>query len=72
MKFDLSALQWGQLQLGAKLGEVEAVFPRADKSAVERMHKMEELKSETAAVTLAAPLQRRLRRKRPQSSRSIR
>ncbi len=37
-KFDLSSLQWGQLHLGTKLGEVQAVFPRADKSAVERMH----------------------------------
>jgi methionyl-tRNA synthetase len=41
-KFDLKNLQWGQLQLGTKLGEVKAVFPRADKSAVERMQKMEE------------------------------
>jgi len=41
-KFDLAQLQWGQLQLGTKLGEVQAVFPRADKSAVERMQKMEE------------------------------
>jgi methionyl-tRNA synthetase len=41
-KFDLTELQWGQLQLGAKLGEVQAVFPRADKSAIERMQKMEE------------------------------
>jgi methionyl-tRNA synthetase len=44
-KFDLSQLQWGQLRLGTKLGEIQAVFPRADKSAVERMHKMEELNS---------------------------
>ncbi len=41
-KFDLEQLQWGQLQLGTKLGEVQAVFPRADKSAIERMQKMEE------------------------------
>jgi methionyl-tRNA synthetase len=41
-KFDLTELQWGQLHLGTKLGEVQAVFPRADKSAVERMQKMEE------------------------------
>ncbi len=41
-KFDLTELQWGQLQLGTKLGEVQAVFPRADKSAVERMQKLEE------------------------------
>jgi len=41
-KLDLSALAWGQLPLGTKLGEVQPVFPRADKSAVERMQKMEE------------------------------
>ena len=41
-KFDLKQLRWGQLHLGTKLGEVSGVFPRADKSAVERMQKMEE------------------------------
>jgi methionyl-tRNA synthetase len=41
-KLDLSKLAWGQLPLGTKLGEVYPVFPRADKSAVERMQKMEE------------------------------
>ncbi len=41
-KFDLKQLQWGQLRLGTKLGEVQAVFPRTDKSAVVRMQKMEE------------------------------
>ena len=41
-KFNLAQLQWGQLHLGTKLGQVQAVFPRADKSAVERMQKMEE------------------------------
>jgi methionyl-tRNA synthetase len=41
-KFDLTKLRWGQLQLGTKLGGVQAVFPRADKSAIERMQKMEE------------------------------
>ncbi len=41
-KFELTKLQWGQLRLGTKLGEVQAVFPRADKSAIERMQKMEE------------------------------
>jgi methionyl-tRNA synthetase len=50
-KFDLTQLQWGQLQLGTKLGEVQAVFPRADKSAVERMQKMEE----QGGVTTAPP-----------------
>ncbi|HKB99011.1 MAG TPA: methionine--tRNA ligase, partial [Terriglobales bacterium] len=41
-EFDLMQLQWGQLRLGTKLGEVQAVFPRADKSAVERMQQVEE------------------------------
>jgi methionyl-tRNA synthetase len=41
-KVSLSDLQWGQLKLGTKLGEVQPVFPRADKSAIERMQKMEE------------------------------
>jgi methionyl-tRNA synthetase len=48
-KFDLTQLQWGQLHLGTKLGEVQAVFPRADKSAVERMQKMEEQSGATGA-----------------------
>ena len=41
-KFDLTTLMWGQLKLGTKLGEVQPVFPRADKSAVERMQTMED------------------------------
>jgi methionyl-tRNA synthetase len=41
-KLPLSELAWGQLPLGTKLGEVQPVFPRADKSAIERMQKMEE------------------------------
>jgi methionyl-tRNA synthetase len=61
MKVDLNALTWGQLPLGTKLGEVSPVFPRADKSAIERMQKMEEQErgpaaEETAPVkTAAAP-----------------
>src|SRR4029453_173350 len=39
---DLTSLKWGQLRLGTKLGEIQPVFPRADKSTVERMQKMEE------------------------------
>src|SRR5437763_11080134 len=38
----LADLRWGQLQLGTKRGNVEPVFPRVDKSAIERMQKMEE------------------------------
>jgi methionyl-tRNA synthetase len=49
-KFNLSQLKWGQLQAGTKLGEVKAVFPRADKSAIERMQKMEEEKSSTVTA----------------------
>jgi methionyl-tRNA synthetase len=45
-------LQWGQLKLGTKLGEVQAVFPRADKSAIERMQKMEE---QGRSAVVAAP-----------------
>jgi methionyl-tRNA synthetase len=41
-RFDLSELKWGQLPLGGKLGKVEPVFPRADKSVVERMQQMEQ------------------------------
>jgi methionyl-tRNA synthetase len=57
-KFDLTKLQWGQLHLGTKLGEVQAVFPRADKSTVERMQKMEEPSagtSTTASVGTGVP-----------------
>jgi methionyl-tRNA synthetase len=41
-KFDLRQLKWGQLQLGTKIGKIEPVFPRADKSTVERMQQMEQ------------------------------
>jgi len=41
-KLKLDDLKWGQLQLGTKLGTIEPVFPRADKSAIERMKNMEE------------------------------
>jgi methionyl-tRNA synthetase len=35
-------LRWGQLKLGTKVGKVEPVFPRADKSAIERMQMIED------------------------------
>src|SRR5580693_2846864 len=57
-KFDLTQLQWGQLQLGTKLGEVQPVFPRADKSAVERMQQMEE-QSGATGVSPAQPSEAR-------------
>jgi methionyl-tRNA synthetase len=57
-KMDLRELKWGQLQPGTKLGKVEAVFPRADKSTVERMQQMEQdrvLSSETKPEADAQP-----------------
>jgi methionyl-tRNA synthetase len=56
-KFDLSSLKWGQLQLGTKLGKVEPVFPRADKSTIERMQKMEEQGRAPATAPIAAATQ---------------
>jgi methionyl-tRNA synthetase len=52
-QFALSDLQWGQLKLGTRLGEVQAVFPRADKSAIERMQHMEEQDRGAATVAVA-------------------
>src|ERR1700692_430540 len=57
-KLPLGGLAWGQLPLGTKLGEVQPVFPRADKSAIERMQKMEEEQREKPGAEAAgAPLQ---------------
>ena len=50
--FALTDLKWGQLHLGTKLGEVQPVFPRADKGAVERMQNMEEQGRPMAAVAV--------------------
>ncbi len=49
-KLALDKLTWGQLPLATKLGEVQPVFPRADKSAIERMQKMEEEQRSTPAA----------------------
>ncbi len=49
-RFPLSSLRWGQLTLGTKVGDVQPVFPRADKSAIERMQEMEEQGRGSAAV----------------------
>jgi methionyl-tRNA synthetase len=64
-KLDLASLTWGQLPLGTKLGKVSPVFPRADKSAIERMQQMEEQQrgpgeqapapATQAAIPVAAP-----------------
>ncbi|HEX8892678.1 MAG TPA: methionine--tRNA ligase [Terriglobales bacterium] len=49
-KLDLRGFAWGQLPLHTKLGKVEAVFPRADKSTVERMQQMEQERAGPPAV----------------------
>jgi methionyl-tRNA synthetase len=54
-KLALSELTWGQLPLGTKLGEVQPVFPRADKSAIERMQKMEEEQRGAPVADAPAP-----------------
>ena len=48
-KAKLDNLAWGQLHVGTRLGKVEAVFPRADKSTIERMQQMEMERSAAAA-----------------------
>jgi methionyl-tRNA synthetase len=53
-KLTLDELAWGQLPPGTKLGEVQPVFPRADKSAIERMQKMEDQQRVASAVEPAA------------------
>jgi methionyl-tRNA synthetase len=55
-QLDLRQLTWGQLQIGTKLNKVEAVFPRADKSMIERMQQMEQERStESATKTTEIP-----------------
>ena len=54
-RFDLTELKWGQLPLGGKLGKVEPVFPRADKSAIERMQQMEQERATPSATAGSAP-----------------
>jgi methionyl-tRNA synthetase len=53
-KLDLRNLAWGQLPLHTKLGTVEAVFPRADKSTIERMQQMEVERAAQSAQTAVA------------------
>jgi methionyl-tRNA synthetase len=53
-KLDLTSLSWGQLPLGTKLGQVSPVFPRADKSAIERMQQMEEQQRGPAEASVPA------------------
>src|SRR5215472_9994833 len=60
-KLALGDLAWGQLKLGTRLGSVSPVFPRADKSAIERMQQMEDqqrgtVADEAKAADSAAPV----------------
>ncbi len=52
-KLDLRNLAWGQLPLHTRLGKVEAVFPRADKSTIERMQQMEQDRAAQTVVPAA-------------------
>ena len=54
-KCSLLDLRWGQLHLGTRLGKVEPVFPRADKSAIERMQQMENQEKSASGATEAEP-----------------
>lgn len=56
-KFHLSELKWAQLPLGGKLGKVEPVFPRADKSTIERMQQMEQERGRPSVPQPAAAAQ---------------
>lgn len=49
-KADLKTIAWGGLKPGTKLGAVEAVFPRAEKDAVERMKEIEERNAPAVAA----------------------
>src|SRR3984893_5529446 len=51
--FPLSDLKWRQLRLGTKLAKVEGVSPRADKTTIERMQKMEEEQRSGSSTTQA-------------------
>jgi methionyl-tRNA synthetase len=53
-KLKLADLKWGQLPLGGRLGKIEAVFPRADKTAIERMQQMEQERTSSSSATEAS------------------
>jgi methionyl-tRNA synthetase len=48
-QFDLQTLAWGQLTPGTKLGEISAVFPRAEKETIQRMQDLEQNTSAPAS-----------------------
>ncbi|HEX4322226.1 MAG TPA: methionine--tRNA ligase [Acidobacteriaceae bacterium] len=49
---ELNGLTWGGLQAGTKFGEPAALFPRAEKDAIERMQNLEN-ENNASAVTAA-------------------
>ena len=53
-QLDLGSLSWGQLPFGTRLGTIEPVFPRADKSTAERMQQMEQDWAQTAPAIESA------------------
>jgi len=56
-KVRLDQLKWGELEVGTKLGKVEPVFPRADKTAIEKMQNLEEQNKPAAAIAAAEATQ---------------
>ncbi len=62
-------LQWGQLKPGTRLGKVEPVFPRADKSAIERMQHLEEQRSAGNCRQQSPSKKRRQEQERRQDNR---
>ncbi|MGZ4787262.1 MAG: methionine--tRNA ligase [Terriglobales bacterium] len=54
-KTRLDQLKWGQLEVGTKLGKVEPVFPRADKTTIQKMQSLEEQNKPAAAPATAQP-----------------
>jgi methionyl-tRNA synthetase len=51
-KSRIKPLAWGQLELGTRLGKIEPVFPRADKTVIEKMQSREQ-QARAAASTAA-------------------
>ncbi|HVZ18085.1 MAG TPA: methionine--tRNA ligase [Terriglobales bacterium] len=54
-KTRLDQLKWAQLEVGTKLGKVEPVFPRADKTTIQKMQSLEEQNRPAAAPAAAQP-----------------
>ena len=52
---DLNKLAWGQLPQGTGLGDVQPVFPRADKSAIQKMQQMEDQRRGSAVEEAKLP-----------------